>query len=274
MVGVRIRLAVRMAVDTGESRVIRRIDMAGGAGRPHSGVRAGVNREPGVIESGPRPRSCVVAQRAVGGEGCCHVVGIGGALVILLVAGIAGCRRSYELIINVATGAGHGGVRAGQGEAGQVVVKAGRHPRRGGMAHLALLREAGGRVIGIVGVLEILQVARNAQRAEVGELPADVAGLALQCGMRAGEGETAQRVVELRIRPGDGAVANGAVRGESAGHVIRIVSFLKIRHVAGRAGGRHRRVAAVDMALRARHFRVRPAQQPSCHGMVEIHVHP
>jgi len=162
VVGVRIRLAVRMAVDAGESGVIRRIDMAGAAGRPYPRVRAGVNREPGVVESGPRPRSCVVAQRAGGGEGCRHVVGIGGALVILLVAGIAGRRRSCELIINVATGAGHGGVRAGQGEAGQVVIKAGRHPRRGGMAHLALLREAGGRVIGIVGVLEILEVARHA----------------------------------------------------------------------------------------------------------------
>jgi len=101
-----------------------------------------------------------------------------------------------------------------------------------------------------------------------------VARLALQRSVRAGEREAAQRVVELRIRPGDGAVANGAVCGKSAGHMIRIVSFLKIRHVAGRAGGRHRRVPAVDMALRASHFRVRTAQRPSRHRMVEIHVHP
>lgn len=109
-----------------------------------------------MVEGGARPRSRVVAQRAGSGESRCQVVGIGGALIILLVAGVAVRRRVRVLAIDVAAGAGHSGVRAGQREAGGVVIEAGRNPRCRVVAHLALLREPGGRVVRIVGVLEIL----------------------------------------------------------------------------------------------------------------------
>jgi len=117
-------------------------------------------------------------------------------------------------------------------------------------------------------------VAGDTLRAQVGELPTRVAGLALQGGVRPRERETAQRVVERRIRPGNRAVANGTIRGEPSGNVVRIGRLLEIRHVARRARGWHRSVAAVHVALRARHLGMRAVKRPARHGMVKVHVHP
>ncbi len=165
--------------------------MTSSAGSPHSGMRAGINREPSVIKGRPRPRCGVVAQRAGGGEGRRRVVGIGGALIIRLVTGEAVRGRSCKLPVDMATGAGHGGVRAGQREGRGVVIKARGSPGRRGVAHLALLREPRCRVVRIIGALEILQVAGHALGAQIRELPARVASLALQGGVRSREGETA-----------------------------------------------------------------------------------
>ena len=55
VVRIRVRLAVRMTVNAGEGGVIRRIDVACSAGRPHSGVRSGIDREPGVVKRRSRP---------------------------------------------------------------------------------------------------------------------------------------------------------------------------------------------------------------------------
>lgn len=274
MVGIRVRLAVRVTVDAGEGGVIGRINVARSARSPHAGMRAGINREPGVIKGGSCPRSGVVAQRAGGGEGRRGVVGISGALIIRLMAGVAVRGRSRKLAVNVATGAGHGGVRAGQREGCGVVVEARGRPGRRRMAHLTLLREPSCCVIRVIGVLEVLQVAGHALSAQVGELPARVAALALQGGVRPRKREPAQRVVERRIGPGNCAVADGTIGGESAGNVVRVSGLLEICHVARRARGRHRRIAAVHVALRAGQLGVRAAQRPSRHGMVEVHVHP
>ena len=202
------------------------------------------------------------------------MIRICGALIIRLVAGVTVRWRSGKLAVNVATGAGHGGVRAGQREGGGVVVEARRSPGGGGVTHLALLREPRCRVVRIVGVLKIFQVARHALRAQIRELPARVAGLALQRGVRPRERKTAQCMVEGCVSPRNRAVADGAIGGEPAGNVVRVGRLLKIRHVARGASGRHRRVAAVNMALRAGHLGMRAAQRPSRHGMVEVHVHP
>ena len=74
-------------------------------------------------------------------------------------------------------------------------------------------------------------MAGDTLRAQVGELPTRVAGLALQGGVRPRERETAQRVVERRIRPRNSTVADGAIGGESAADVVGIGRFLKIGHV-------------------------------------------
>ena len=215
-----------------------------------------------------------MAQGAGSGESRRHVVGIGGALIILLVAGVAGGGRSRVLAVDVATGAGDGGMRAGQGETRRVVIETGRNPRCRVVAHLALLRKPGGCMVRIVGVLEILEVTGHAQGTEISELPAHMAGLALQGGMRAGERKTAQSVIEGGVSPGNRAVTDGAIRREPAADVVGVGRLLKIGHVARRTRGRHGRVTAVYMALRAGHLGMRAAQRPARHGVVEVHVHP
>ena len=155
VVRIRIRLAVRMTVNAGEGGVVRRINVTRRAGSPYSGVRSGINREPGVIKRRSRPRRGVVAQRAGGGEGRRRVIGISSALVIRLVAGVAVRRCSCIPPVNVATGAGHGRMCPGKRPTSRAVIETGRNPRRRGVAHLALLREASRCVVRIIGVLKI-----------------------------------------------------------------------------------------------------------------------
>lgn len=71
---IRLLLRVRVARDAGEDRVIVGIGMAVPARSPYVRVGAGVNREPRVVERGPRPAGRVVAQLARGREHRGHVV--------------------------------------------------------------------------------------------------------------------------------------------------------------------------------------------------------
>ena len=115
-----------------------------------------------VIEfrSGPIDRS--VALRAILREASSGMVRIGGALVVLQVAGIASGGQRGVLAAGMALSASRGGVCAGQRKFGGAVIKGGRHPCRGGVAELAILRESGGSVIRIGGALKIFQMARSA----------------------------------------------------------------------------------------------------------------
>src|SRR5512136_487985 len=100
------------------------------AGGPFALMRAGVNREPGVIEHRSRPGSSRVALGAVGGEARCHVIGIGDAGVIRFVAGVAVGGRARVPAADVTTGTWSRGVRAGKWESGFAVIEAGGNPRR------------------------------------------------------------------------------------------------------------------------------------------------
>src|SRR5258708_18175271 len=76
---------------------------------------------------------------------------VGGACVVCLVAGVAVGRCPDEDVVDVAVGAGHGGVRAGQREWRVVVIEDCPGPCRSGVAGGASSREACGHVIGVVG---------------------------------------------------------------------------------------------------------------------------
>ena len=103
-----IRLGLRVAVCTGEDRVVVRIRVAGAA---HTVGVAMVQREPCVIERCARPRYRGVARRARGRETRRRMVGVGRAVVVRLMAGVAIGRRSRKHVVDVAERAGYGQVR-------------------------------------------------------------------------------------------------------------------------------------------------------------------
>ena len=113
--------------------------MASGA---NSSCIAVIGWEPGVVEGGARPCRRGVAGLAGGREPGSRVVRIRSGLVVALVTGEAVGWNRCVVIVHVATGARHSRVLSSQGEWRVVVIKRGRNPGRGVVAHLALLREA------------------------------------------------------------------------------------------------------------------------------------
>ena len=207
VMGIRVGLAVRVAINAGEHGIVRGIVMTVRARRPHARVGSRIDWEPGVIECRARPRACVVAKRASRREICSDVARIRGALVVGLVARVAGRRRAGVLVVNVATGASNGLVRTRQRESRLAVIKAGGNPGRS-VAHLTSLRKSCSDMVRIRCTLKIFEVARNASRTQIGEFAAHVARLALHCGMRTGERETSKcTMVKMHAHPRCGVMA-------------------------------------------------------------------
>jgi len=96
-------------------------------------------------------------------------------------------------------------------------------------------------VYGIGGLLPGGQVASRVpaivQRGRQIVIVVDMAEGASHVGMALGQRESGRAVVELGIQPGVKRMASLAGGGELCGNVIGIDGFLKIRLVAGHAGG-------------------------------------
>src|SRR5713226_1818588 len=151
------------------------VEVAGGAG--HGDVETGQGEGGlGMIEEGPSPGNCRMAQRTVGRESGAGVIRVGRSRVISLVTTVAVGGDRGEVTPNVTEVAGHGDVEPGQGELCPAVIERGRLPSGGGVAEGAGGGEAQQGVIGIGGGVEILEVAGEAVGGGVGEAPADVAG--------------------------------------------------------------------------------------------------
>ncbi len=204
-----------------------------------------------VVEHCARPGRGGVAGGAAGREASRLVIRIGGAVVVLGMAGVAVGRGPSEDVIDVAARAGHGGVRAGQREGRVVVVEDRAGPACGGMAGCARRREASGLVIRIGRAGEVLGVARVAIRRSSSKHVIDVAAGAGDRRVRAGQRERRLVVIEDRARPRGGGVAGLAGGGEAGGHVIRIRSAVEVLGVAGVAICRRSRKHIIDVAAGA-----------------------
>lgn len=142
-----------------EYRVIGGVSMAGRADRV---CIAMVGGEEGVVtarQGSGHPRRSGVAGDAGCGPSRGSVVGIRGPREICLMAGVAVGRSPSEDIIDVAKGAGHGGVRAGQRERCAVVIEGGPGPGRCGVAGIASGGEACCCMRGIRGSVIVCLVA-------------------------------------------------------------------------------------------------------------------
>src|SRR6186713_3248789 len=89
-------IRVLVAEDALEDLVVACRDMAVGAARPAAAVLAGVDGEVAavVVPAGGAPRARRVARLAIARERRGLVVGIRGALVVVLVTGVARCGSS------------------------------------------------------------------------------------------------------------------------------------------------------------------------------------
>ena len=192
-----------------------------------------------VVEGGIGPRSRVVARGAGSGNSGLRVVGVGGALEILHVAGRTIRRSAGKLSVHMALGAGHSGVGPGQGKLGKgVVIESGWLPGGGGVAALAGLRESRLHVIWVCRLLEIGEMAAYASGGRARELASDVARGAVQGNVRSGQRETGDlQMVKLGARPAIEAVALLAGSGEPGGHMIWTRGGLKLLGMAGIALG-------------------------------------
>ena len=215
-------LRVRMAVDASEHLVVGRVRMAISATRPDLVMRAGVNRELAMRESGAGPCCRCVAVRAGGRKSGRRVVRVVGGRVFGLMARVAVRRRARKDVVHMAACAGRVDVRAGERELGGAVIECGRRPGCSGVAHLAGLGKSRGRMGRIVGSVEVGQVARDASRGQGGELTIGVAGRTGQWNVGAHQRKLRVVVVEHRVEPVRGGMAHGAIRGERRGEVVRI----------------------------------------------------
>ena len=144
----------------------------------------------GMVERGPGPGAGVVATGTGSREPCLRVIRIGGRLVVFQVARRTIGRRACKTPVRMALRALQGCVHSGQGKSHEIVIEAGRRPRRRGMALLAGRRESRLHVIRIARLLEILQVTSDASRRRSLVAIASVAGRAVQSCMRPAQRES------------------------------------------------------------------------------------
>ena len=137
-----------------------------------------------MIERCSCPRCRRVARRACSWEPRRRVVWISRAGVIRLMARVA--IRGYRgvVVVHVAIGAGHRGVRPSQRERRVVVIKRRRLPCRGVVAQVASLRESRRHMVGSRGAIKVGEMASNTSRVIQAVIVVDVTLCALQGSVR------------------------------------------------------------------------------------------
>src|SRR5271165_538459 len=160
------------------------------------------------------------------------------------------------------------------------VIKSGVQPAGGVVASLAR-RGKELRLRGVSGIgcgVVIRLVATDAGRRERRVIVVDVAAHALRRGdgVHAGQREWRVVVVERRVRPQDGVVAQFALLRESGGGVIRVGGSVEVGQMTGHAGGAGQVVVIVYVAIRAQAWRngMRPHQRKSGGGVIKFAVGP
>ena len=196
-----------MARHAGRARqVVVIVDVAIRAGARRHRVRTRQGESGGaVVEGRARPVCRAVALIAGLREVGRHVVRIGRALVILQMAGHAGCAVQAVVIVDVAIGAGprRNCVHAGQRESSRAVVESRARPVRSAVALIAGLWKARRDVVRIRRALVILQMAGHAGSAIQAVIVIRVAVRAHSGRHRvhAGQRESGRGMIERTVGP-------------------------------------------------------------------------
>ncbi len=105
-------------------------------------------------------------------------------------------------------------------------------PSGGGVARGARRRKSSGHVVRIGDTCEISLVARVTVGWRTGVLPAYMTARALHVDVRPSQRKCRLVVIEIRGRPGGGAVTHFAGLRESRSHVIRVRRVVEVLQVA------------------------------------------
>lgn len=182
------------------------------------------------------------------------MIGILGRPIVLYMAVLANCRRTFVNIIDVTGRAGDGRVLARQWILGlRRMIELRALPLRRGVAQCAVLRESRRHVIRILGGLEVFQVAAFTSRRQAFEHVIYMARRAGYRSMFARKRKLGGVVIELRALPLRGGVAQFAGLRKTGGHVIHALRRLIILDVAQRTSRCQSRKLIIHMARRARH---------------------
>ena len=210
-----------------------------------------------MIEGRTVPTRGAMALLAGLGESRLHVVGILRPLEIFQVAADAvriGFRQ-VVIVVDVALGALHRRVRAGQRESRGRVIERGVIPRGRVVALGAILRESRVHVVGIGRALEIFQVATDAGCIRVGQvvIAVHVALRALHGGVRSGQRESRGGVIKSRVVPVGRVMALLTGLREPGLNVVRIRGGIEVLDVTRSAIAGRSDEIPIDMALCAGH---------------------
>ena len=174
----------------------------------------------------------------------------------------------------MALGARCGGVLASERKFGCIVIELGAQPLRGGVAELAVLREASGGVVRVLGRLEVGQVARVAGRAEGGVLSVGMALSARGGGVFASQRKLGCIVIELGAQPLRGRVAELAALRVTGRNMIRAGSGLIVLQMTRHAVGAQRRILPVGVTLGTRRGGVLAGQRKLRGAVIEGRAKP
>lgn len=206
-----------------------------------------------MVELRRHPGGGVVTGFAGLRESLRRVVRIIGVLIILQVARHARLDRQIEVPVCVALIALQGRMRAGQGEAHQVVIEGRGYPRHCRVTVLTGLRHPQCHVVWIIGLLIVRHVATRAACRCSFEFAANMTGRALQRCMHASQCKARElQVIEIHAEPRIHVVAFLAGSRKSRTDMAGAGGLLKILCVAGVALGRHRGVVAQGAIFMAR----------------------
>ena len=252
MIGIRRSLVIlQVAADAGvRGQVVVVVDVAIGALARRNGVHPSEGEaDVVVIKRRVRPRSGVVALLAGLRQIASNVVGIGGSLVVLQVAGHA-CRAGEVVItVDVTVGAlpRRNSVRSRQRKAGAVVIECRIQPGVGNVARVARRRKLSLRVVRIGGrqvVGGMAGVAIRRHRLELACGGALVTGIAIHRRMCSGKREAVVVLSNLRDRdlPSAYRMTLLAVRTQLSAMNVGVAVLASLSDI-----GKHR----FDVALRA-----------------------
>ena len=165
----------------------------------------------------------------------------------------------------------HSGVLAGKWELGGAVIEVGSQPLRGGVAELTALRKAGRYVIGAGGRLVVLQMAGHAIDTDVGVVAIGMALQARDSGVRSGEWELGQIVIERGSLPAGSVVTGGTIVRKCGGHMIRVSGLGEVGEVAAGAVARNTLEMVACVAGATSQILVRPGQREMSEaGVIEV----